>query len=383
MKKNPQPDYILLGIIIILLLIGLLILGSVSFFLAEKKFANPFYYFLHQIFFGIVLGGIFGVFAYKISLIKLRKWSFIFLLLNIFLLILVFVPQIGWEYGGAVRWVKIGKVVFQPSEFLKITFPLYLASWLSSRLSKKRKSQKKAFSLSQLKLRLRISDFSERFLPFLIILFVISILLILEPDMSTLVLIAGVAILMYFIANTPLWHNLLILILTLSSFLYLIQISPYRFSRIQVFFNPNLDPMGSGYQSKQALIAVGSGGIFGKGLGLSQQKLGFLPQSLGDSIFAIFAEETGFLGTSFLLFLFVIFFWRGMKIFWQSQDLFYKLLAFAITSQITLQAFINIGALIGILPLTGIPLPFISYGGSHLATELISIGILLNISKFK
>jgi cell division protein FtsW len=187
--------------------------------------------------------------------------------------------------------------------------------------------------------------------------------------------------LIYFIAKTPLWQTGVLILLAGLCFFFLIKISPYRSSRISIFFNPTRDPLGAGYQLKQALIAVGSGGLFGKGLGLSQQKLGFLPQVLGDSIFAIFAEETGFFGALFLIFLFLIFLWRGLKIAKSSSELFFKLLAFGITSQIVVQAFINIGALIGILPLTGIPLPFISYGSSHLLAELIGVGILLNISR--
>jgi len=165
------------------------------------------------------------------------------------------------------------------------------------------------------------------------------------------------------------------------AFLVLIKIAPYRFNRILVFLNPELDPMGIGYQIKHALIAIGSGGIFGSGLGLSLQKFGFLPHSISDSIFAIFAEETGFLGSLVLVLLYLVFFWRGLKIGKQTGDNFSKFCAFGTTFWITLQAFVNIGSMIGILPLTGIPLPFISYGGSALISELIGVGILFNISR--
>ncbi|MFQ6049469.1 MAG: FtsW/RodA/SpoVE family cell cycle protein, partial [Candidatus Paceibacterales bacterium] len=157
--------------------------------------------------------------------------------------------------------------------------------------------------------------------------------------------------------------------------------APYRFARVSVFLNPETDPMGIGYHLKQALIAVGSGGVSGSGLGLSEQKFGFLPQSISDSIFAIFAEETGFIGSSILVLLFLIFFWRGFKIGKQRKDKFSQLAAFGITFWITLQAFVNISSMIGIFPLTGIPLSFISYGGSALISELVGVGILLNISK--
>lgn len=399
--KKKKPDYILLGATAALVLVGLLILASVSVFLAEKNSTRPYYFLLHQIIFGIILGGLLGFLFFKMPLIKLKGWSVIFLLVNIALLALVFLPGIGWSSGGASRWVKIGEFTFQPSELLKITFPLYLAAWLSKRelLVRKRKTRKKHLARHLVKRRGKIDFFKkngspdfaqifgrnsalfENLIPFLIILALISLLLIFQPDIGTLAVIAGVALLMYFIANTSVWHNLLILLGGAAGFFLLIRFSPYRVARLLTFFNPTADPMGAGYQIKQALIAVGSGGIFGKGLGLSQQKLGFLPQPLGDSIFAIFAEETGFFGASLLILLFLVFLWRGLRITKTAQEPFFKLLSFGLTSQIILQALVNVCALIGLLPLTGIPLPFISYGGSHLVTELIGVGILLNISK--
>ena len=173
----------------------------------------------------------------------------------------------------------------------------------------------------------------------------------------------------------------MIAIIAVIGFLLIIKIAPYRILRILVFLNPEIDPMGVGYQIKQALITIGSGKISGVGLGLSEQKFGFLPQSISDSIFAIFAEETGFLGSAILIILFLAFFWRGFKIASRQREKFPKFIAFGITFWITLQAFINIGAMIGLVPLTGIPLPFMSYGGSALISELIGLGILLNISK--
>lgn len=166
-------------------------------------------------------------------------------------------------------------------------------------------------------------------------------------------------------------------------FIFLMRTAPYRFNRLLVFLHPETDPMGIGFQIKQALIAVGSGGILGLGLGMSRQKFGFLPQPIGDAIFAVFTEETGFIGALILISLFLVFAWRGLKIVKNSADKFSGLLALGITSWIIIQAFVNIGSMIGILPLSGIPLPFISYGGSHILAEMIAIGLLLNISKNK
>jgi len=216
---------------------------------------------------------------------------------------------------------------------------------------------------------------------FLMVVGLISLLLIYQPDISTLGIIFLVSALMYFLANTPLWHSILIILIGAGGIFSLIKLAPYRANRLLVFLNPETDPMGIGYQIKQILIAVGSGGISGLGLGMSHLRLGFIPQSISDSIFAILAEEAGFIGSCFLILLFLIFLWRGFKIGKLCQNKFSQLAAIGITSWITVQAFMNIGSMIGTLPLTGIPLPFISYGGSALVSELIGVGILLNISK--
>jgi len=367
-RKSLHFDYVLAGVIIILLVLGILILSSVSATLSQERFGTTFYFLKHQLLFGLVPGIILAILFLKINLDVLKKWSPLLLLINLTILGTVFLPKIGAKALGAARWVSVGSVSFQPSEFLKLTFILYLATWLSSR-AKKTISEKKS------------EGFAETLIAFLIIIGIISLFLIFQPDISTLAIMVLVAALMYFICNTPWWHSILIFLLGSGGLLALIKIAPYRLNRLLVFLNPLLDPMGKGYQMKQALITVGSGGISGLGLGMSLQKFGFLPQSMSDTIFAIFAEETGFIGGLFLVFLFLIFFWRGFKTAKSGKDNFSQLTALGITSWITLQAFINIGAMIGILPLSGIPLPFISYGGSHIIVELIGIGILLNISK--
>jgi cell division protein FtsW len=216
---------------------------------------------------------------------------------------------------------------------------------------------------------------------FLILIFLIALLLIFQPDMSTLGIIIFTGIILYFLSGAPLWHLILIILAGAISFLPLIKIAPYRMARLLVFLKPETDPLGIGYQLNQALIALGSGGIFGLGLGMSQQKFGFLPQTLNDSIFAIFSEETGFVGSFILVLFFLLFFWRGFTIGKNAPDKFSQLLAFGITFWITIQAFFNISSMTGFLPLAGISLPFISYGGSALVAELIGLGLLLNISK--
>ena len=364
-RSSGQPDYIFIFIVVCLILLGGLILVSVSLPISQEKFGSSFYYLNHQIIFGLLPGLILAFSAFKIKLVSFKKWAPILLLINLIFLGMVFLPLIGVNFRGSARWINLGPISFQPSEFLKLSFILYLSSWLASRTEKIKTK----------------NEFWQTLLAFLVVMGIISIFLIFQPDISTLFVIISVASLMYFLAKTPLGHSILIVFMIILAFLVLIKIAPYRFNRILVFLNPELDPMGIGYQIKQALIAIGSGGIFGSGLGLSLQKFGFLPHSISDSIFAIFAEETGFLGSLVLVLLYLVFFWRGLKIGKQSADNFSKFCAFGITFWITLQGFINIGSMIRILPLTGIPLPFISYGGSALISELIGVGILLNISK--
>lgn len=369
-ENGKRADYILISVTIFLLVLGILILTSVSSSLSQEKFGTTFYYLNHQLLYGFLPGIILAFLVFKINLNFLRKYSPLLLLVNLLFLAMVFFPTIGTSFqGGASRWVNFGPISFQPSEFLKPIFILYLASWLSHQTADQKSAEGK------------IRAFSQTLIAFLIVIGLISLFLIFQPDISTLGVIILTAILMYFLANTPLWHNILIIFIGAGGLLWLIKIAPYRFSRMMVFFNPGLDPMGIGYQIKQALITVGSGGIFGQGLGLSRQRFGFLPQPISDSIFAVFAEETGFIGCFVLISLFLFFLWRGFKIGKLAADKFSKLSAFGITSWILIQAFINIGSMIEVLPLTGIPLPFISYGGSSLISELIAVGILLNISK--
>ena len=360
--RHDSPDVILIATVLALLLLGILILASVSASFSQEKFGSSFYFLNHQIIFGLIPGIILAFFAFRIRLETLKKWVPVLLLINLALLAMVFLPKIGAEAGGATRWISLGPISFQPSEFLKITFILYLAAWLASRTE-------------------RVKGFGQTFVAFLLVISIISLFLILQPDISTLAIIVISAALMYFLATTPIWHSILIVLIGMGGLLALIKIAPYRLNRLLVFLNPEVDPMGIGYQIKQAIIAVGSGGIFGQGLGMSSLRFGFLPHSMSDAIFAIFAEEAGFVGAAILVLLFLIFLWRGFKIAKISQDKFSQLSALGITSWLCLQGFINIASMIEILPLSGTPLPFISYGGSALISELIGVGILLNISK--
>ena len=361
MERKNAPDFILLGICGLLIFAGILILASVSASFSLQKTGTTFYFLNHQLLFGLLPGLFFGLVAFFTPLASFKKWSLAILAANIILLGLVFVPGIGADVGGTHRWIFIGPLSFQPSELLKITFILYMASWLAARTS----------SLSQ----------KNTFLPFIAVMGLIDLLLALEPDISTLGVIGATAVVMYFLAGTPLWHSFLMIGAGATVLAFLVVIAPYRFSRLAVLLNPSLDPLDQGYQIKQALIGIGSGGIVGTGLGLSFQKFGVLPVPISDSIFAVFAEETGFIGAVSLLLLLFAFAWRSLVISKRAQDRFASLTAAGIAFWIFFQSIMNIGSMIGLVPLAGIPLPFISSGGSALISELIAVGILLQISR--
>jgi cell division protein FtsW len=239
---------------------------------------------------------------------------------------------------------------------------LYLATWLD----KKQKG---------------IKDWKYGFVPFVTILGVISFLIVMQPDIGTMSVIIITAISIYFVAGAKFSHLAVLGASGAALFLALIKIAPYRMARLTVFLNPEIDPQGIGYQINQALLAIGSGGLFGRGLGKSIQKYNYLPEASGDSIFAVIAEELGFIRILLLIALFMILTIKGYKIAKNSPDFYGKLIATGITSWICFQAFLNMAAISGLIPLTGIPLPFISYGGSALLFSLASMGILVNISK--
>lgn len=360
MKRN---DYFLIAAVSCLALLGILIITSVTAAIAQQKFGSSMFYLKRHLLYGLIPGIVLGFIAYKIPIIRFKKWIPLMLLGNLVLMILVFVPGIGIKLGSAQSWLNLGFTSFQPSELLKLAFILYLASWLAARAEKNK------------------NEFSATFIGFLAILGVITLLLALQPDIGTLGIILATGFLMYFLSGTPLTHILFLSLGGLAGLAVLAKIKFYGINRFLVLFNLDNDPMGAGWQIKQALIAVGSGGIFGTGLGMSVQKFGYLPEPMADSIFAVFAEETGFIGSLTIIVLFLIISWLGFKIAQNTKSNFEKLTALGIISWLSVQAFINIGAILKILPLTGVPLPFVSYGGSAIMTELMSIGILLNLSK--
>ena len=342
--------------------IGLLTIASAGVSYGNIRFDDPYYFFKEQLV-GLAVGICLLLVAERIPYQLWRRFVIPLFAVALLFLILVFIPGIGTTVYGAARWVDFGLFSFQPSELMKIAIIFYLAAWLSRR--GQRTSQ----------------DFYEGFLPFFIVLSVVGFLIIKQPDTGTLGLIFCISLSIFFASGANLRHIAGLIALAFAALFVLIKIAPYRMQRFLVFLNPEHDPLGAGYQMTQAFLAIGTGGWLGVGLGHSRQKFNYLPEPVTDSIFAVLAEETGLLGGAFVISLFLFFLWRGIRVARSAPDKFGELLAVGIVAWVVCQAFINIAAITGLIPLTGIPLPFISFGGTSLAVLMGAVGVLLNISR--
>lgn len=361
-KKTGQIDRILLYAVFGLVVFGLIMIASAGIGYAKTRFGDEYFFLKRQLLFGVLPGLLILMVLKNINYQIWKRFAFLFFIVSIILLFMVFIPGFGTKIYGASRWLQLGPLSFQPSEMLKISLILYLAAWLANKKEK-------------------IQDFYEGLMPFLVVIMGVSFLLIKQPDIGTLGVVALTAISVFFVSGAKLGHIFLLGLGGLGTLGLLIKMESYRMDRLLVFLHPELDPRGIGYQINQALLAIGSGGIFGVGLGHSMQKFNYLPEPVGDSIFAIIGEELGFVGILIPILLFSVLVVRGLKIARNAPDMFGMLTAVGIVSWIMLQASINIAAISGLAPLTGIPLPFISYGGTSIVFLLAAVGILLNISK--
>ena len=356
------PDLVLLFSVLGLTIFGFVMVGSASAVQAEALTGDAFFFLKHQ----LIYGGTAGLILFIVgTLVPYRKWRYLALpalFAALLLLILVFVPGLQVESGGSARWIGLGPITVQPSELTKLAFILYLAALLE------RKGED-------------IHDFRKSVVPFLVIMAIISGLIILQPDVGTLFTISAIALAMVFAAGFRIRHLALIAGGGVALFAILVSTASYRLSRIFVYLHPELDPQGIGYQINQALLAVSTGGLWGLGFGRSRQKYLFLPEPASDSIFAIAAEELGFVRMVIVLLVFGFIAFRGLRVAASAPDAFGRLIGVGITTWIVIQAFVNMASIMGLIPLTGIPLPFISYGGSALATLLLAAGILLNVSR--
>lgn len=358
-----HPDYFLGAVIFLLTAAGLTALASASSDLAEFRFNDSYYYLLHQVLYGLSFGVIGFLVGSKLYYQNYKKIALFLLILNLLLLLLIFTP-LGVTAGGASRWLSLGPMTFQPSEFLKLSFVLYLAAWLANTKKK------------------RTHEVRAGLVPFLLIASLMAGLLLLQPATSMVVILLGAAVAIYFASGAKIRYILFLGGAAIMGLALIVLVTPYRLERITSFLNPGSDPQGADYHRDQSLIALGSGGLFGIGYGEGAAKLNYLPAVVDDSIFAVVGQELGFVGAGALLTLFALLVFRLFWLARRTSDRFGQLVLIGFGTIFALQSFINIGAISGLIPLTGVPLPFVSFGGTALAISLTMGGIAMNISRF-
>ncbi len=362
MARLHRMDTKLLVSILLLITAGFFIFLSASLGLLARDTGHFSSIAFKQIFFGLIPGLIALYALSRVDHLFWRRWSFYLMMVAIVLNLIIFIPGVGITANGATRWLALGSFSLQVSEILKVAVIMYFAAWLSG-------------------VKDRVAEWRYGLAPLSILLGICAGLLLAQPDTDTLIVI-GVSLLTMFLVAGGKWRHFFALVavglVVLSA---LIATRPYLLARVQNFINPSAESLSTGYQLQQSLIAIGSGGISGKGFGQSVQKFGFLPEPVGDSIFAVAAEEFGFIGSVILVGLFVFFVLRSFAVASHASTPFGTLLVVGIASFMIAQSFINIGAMIGILPLSGIPLIFVSQGGTALLFALAEAGILLSVSR--
>lgn len=357
-------DRIFMMLVLGISLAGLAIFASAALGMLAREGSSVSKDILLQSGFGFGLGLVALTIMRSVPLATLKQLAPYLYVGALALTALVFVPGLGFASGGATRWLDLGFTTIQPSEFLKIGFVLVLAWWLAPNAK-------------------QLRDPKKGILPFIGFLALPAALLLAQPNTSTTALLLLTGVTMYFVVGAP-WRDFGILAIGAVFALGIILVMrPYALERVKTFVNPASNSLGSGYQIQQSMIAIGSGGLLGRGFGQSVGKFNYLPEPSGDSVFAVFAEETGFVGSIVLLFALVALVARGIVISAHSRDLFGALVALGFSSLIAIQVFINVSAMLGIIPLTGIPLPFVSHGGTALMTTLAMCGLILNVASHK
>jgi cell division protein FtsW len=357
-----KPDRLLLVVVLALLMIGLQMVYSASFGYALVAYNDAAYLALRQALWAVAGFTLLVIFS-RLDYHVWKDLSLAAMVISVLLLIAVHAPGLGVSSYGATRWIRLGPLpAIQPSEFIKLPIIIYISAWLAGRGSK-------------------LKEFSAGLIPFIVIMGLVGGLIMLQPDLGTTILILLTATCLFFISGASLRHLLILAAVATIAGALLIFGAEYRFGRIEAFLDPWQDPKGKGFHIIQSLVAFGSGGLGGVGLGASRQKFFYVPGSHTDAIFAILGEELGFIGGLVVLALFAILIYRGFRLAFSAPDDFGVLLAVGITSWFGLQTIINIGGITKLIPFTGIPLPFLSYGGSALVASLAAVGILLNISK--
>lgn len=351
-KSNQLSLSILLSGILVAVF-GLIAIYDASIVDAYKTFGDKFHYVKQQ---GswLIIGIIASLVVSNLPIKFLKKIAPIGLLITIFLLIIVLIPGIGSKFLGARRWLILGPIVIQPSEILKISLILYLSHWLEK---------------------------PREVIKFIALIGFCLFLIMLQPDLGTALIVVGSSFLVYYLSGAPIKYIFYFSSFLLVSILTLIAISPYRMNRVKTFLDPTADPLGASYHINQILYGIGSGGWTGVGLGMSRQKYAFLPEATTDSIFVIIAEEIGFVGSVFIILILIYLLMSSFRVASKTTDRFEMLLASGISLLFLVQIFVNLSSMVALVPLTGVPLPFISYGGSSLVSNFIALGLLINIAK--
>ena len=350
-------------ITLLLIFLGITMIYSASSIYALQVLGDSLYFLKRHLVF-LLVGGLLSFMVMAIDYRELRPYAKPLLLSGLVLLTLVLIPGLGKSSFGAQRWFRLGPIYFQPSEFVKLVVLIYVADFLA------RKQQV-------------ISRFDKGFLPILLVLGVLALLILKQPDLGSTILLIAIVMMMLFVAGASIRQMMYLGLLAFPAFYFLVVRVPYRWRRIVAFLDPWKDSDGAGFQLIQSQIAFGSGGFFGVGPGKSVQKLFYLPAAHTDFILSIVGEELGFLGAFSVIVLFMAFIWQGARIAKRVQDPFGYFLAIGIVAMIGLQAVINIGVTIGAMPTKGLPLPFISYGGSALVFNMLAVALLLNISRIE
>lgn len=363
-SSSRQADYVLLAYFLIWLVFGLVMLTSASAPVGFEKFGDRFFYIKRQLLFGALPGLVLFFLLAKTHYSVWKKIGLPLYVFSLFLLLLVFLPGIGAAFGtGAKSWLNLWGYSFQPAEFAK----LGLIVFLSRRLAVKEEE---------------VGNWQVGFLPLVGYAALPLLLVALQPDVGTLSILFAILFALLFIGGVKLKHLAALAGAALAGFVLMIAVAPYRVARLTTFLYRELDPLGVGYHINQAILAIGSGGFFGRGLGHSLQKFQYLPEVAADSIYAVIAEEMGFLFAFGLVVLLFLLARRGLLLAKRAPDRFSRLLVSGIVIWFVSQSFLNIGAMVGVLPLTGVPLPFVSHGGTALMIALAGAGILINISKY-
>jgi cell division protein FtsW len=361
MSTKRQPvDKVFLALVLVELFFGMVMLTSASGPLSYDHYHSSWIYIRHQLIAGAVPGLIGMWILSRLDFRRWERWSPFIMLIGLFLMVLVFVPGLAVGYGTAHSWIAIGSFFsFQPVEFLKLAMIIYLAALAAAPNRAP----------------------GQIFLPAGLMFVVVAVLLALQPDFGSLLILAAIFLIVVYAAGVP-FSYLLGTAMAGGGLLYAFaKTASYRAARLTVFLHPELDPQGIGYQINQAFLAIGSGGLWGLGLGHSQQKYSYLPQVMNDSVYPIIAEELGFFFALGLVVLIAAIFFRGLKIAREARDPFGRVAVIGVVSWLTVQSFLNIGAMIGLVPLTGVPLPFVSYGGTAMVMNLCAVGLVLSVSR--